>query len=209
MIRAALLVLLMAGAAMAAPDHGLMWNRSGLPATLPLQIRTDPGRDHYITLRDAATGDPALAAYIEGGRFFRVLVPPGTFVLDVASGTDWLDEDRLFGPRTETMTFDEALTFGVTGIGTKRGHLIDLRGVSVMAEAEMRDIGLCQWIARDIAPRPQLADRTPDKETLEERLEDRTAREQLVPDPDADTRIWKRGGIPATRAMRLEERFCG
>ena len=63
----------------ATPPAGLMWNRTGLPAVFPLQVKTPPGQDHVLTLIDADTGTDALAAYIKGGAFFKVLVPPGTY----------------------------------------------------------------------------------------------------------------------------------
>src|SRR6056297_186762 len=68
---------------------GLMWNRTGLPAVFPLQVKTPPGQDYVLTLIDADTGADALAAYIEGGAFFKVLVPPGTFRLKFAAGDVW------------------------------------------------------------------------------------------------------------------------
>ena len=58
------------------PRAGLMWNRSGLPATLPLVVKTTPGRDHVVFLGDDDNGD-IMAGYIRGGDFFRLLVPPG------------------------------------------------------------------------------------------------------------------------------------
>ncbi len=125
---ALLLTLPGAIAAADAPRHGLMWNRSGLPATFPLQVRTRPGPDWVVELRDADDGTPVLAAYIEGGRFFRVLVPPGSFTLHFAAGTEWQDEGALFGPDTVTLDIAGIYRFGVRGLGTKSGHLVDLRG---------------------------------------------------------------------------------
>ena len=60
---------------------GLIWNRSGLPAVFPLQVKTLSGRDFVLTLVDEDTRLEALAAYIVGGAFFKVLVPPGTYTL--------------------------------------------------------------------------------------------------------------------------------
>ncbi len=71
---------------------GLMWNRSGLPAIFPLQVKTSAGNNYFLTLIDAETGKKTLAAFIIGGEFFKVLVPPGTFVVRFSSS----DQNRFF-----------------------------------------------------------------------------------------------------------------
>ena len=152
---AVLVWLALAGAVAAAPEHGLMFNRTGLPLVFPLQVRTDPGRDVALVLRDAETGEAAVGGYIEGGRFFRILVPPGTFTLDFASGTGWEGMETLFGPETERFTYPEPLTFAVTGVARKSGHLIDLRGDARMAD---RAIALCQYLAFDADDIAELRD---------------------------------------------------
>lgn len=50
-----------------------------------------------MTLLDAETGEAALAAYIRGGAFFRVLVPPGACRLLFATGKVWQRKASLFG----------------------------------------------------------------------------------------------------------------
>lgn len=60
-------------------SEGLMWNRTGLPAVFPLQVDTVPGNNYVMRLSDPATGVDLLAAYVIGGKFFRVLVPPRYF----------------------------------------------------------------------------------------------------------------------------------
>lgn len=105
---------------------GLMWNKTGLPAVFPLQVKTAPGRDYYLTLTDTTTGAPSLAAYIEGGKFFKVLVPPGTFAVRFAAGNDWQGEEALFGAETERFEVSQPLSFTVTGFNTKSGHILDL-----------------------------------------------------------------------------------
>ena len=52
---------------------GLMWNRTGLPAVFPLQIKTTPGADYLVILSDAETDFDALAAYARGGDFSAFL----------------------------------------------------------------------------------------------------------------------------------------
>jgi hypothetical protein len=133
-----------AGEAVDRPQ-GLLWNRSGLPATLPLQVRTDPGADYLLRLRDLGTGRAVLAAYIRGGQFFRVLVPPGRYQLLFASGTDWQGEAALFGPDTKTFVLDPPLSFGAT-LSRKEGHVVDLRAGS---GAAVRDLAICQWLMLD------------------------------------------------------------
>lgn len=112
--------------------QGLLWNRTGLPAVFPLQIRTDPGSDWTVTLHDAVTGAPALSAAFTGGEFFRVLVPPGTFRVVMNAGG-------------EVFTLERTLTFEVQGIGRKVGHLVDLRGRS-LHEPEYAGLSICQHL---------------------------------------------------------------
>ncbi|NSY38513.1 hypothetical protein [Leisingera sp. ANG59] len=106
------------------PRAGLMWNRTGLPAVFPLQVKTPEGADYYLVL--SGRGGDALAAYIQGGAFFKVLVPPGRYQLRFASGSDWQGEDKLFGPDTVVFELPEALDFAVRGAGIKAGHLVSL-----------------------------------------------------------------------------------
>ena len=112
-----------------APQTGLMWHRSGLPATLPLLVMTSPGQDYYLTLRNTETDTDILGAYIVGGEFFQVLVPPGTFTLHFEQGTTWMGEDALFGdgPETRAFALDAPLTFETRGVSNKAGHKVDLR----------------------------------------------------------------------------------
>lgn len=140
------------------PDRpaGLMWNRTGLPAVFPLVIKTVPGRDYFMVLTDDATGSPALAAYVKGGEFFRVLVPPGTFRVRFFHGTGWQGQEGLFGPGSQTRVFDlpEALTFRTRGISRKSGHIVDLRGV-IGGEgtiAAVEGISICQAILTEPKP---------------------------------------------------------
>ncbi len=124
-----------------------MWNRSGLPLTFPLVLKTDPGEDYYVVLKDAGTGKAAMAAYARGGDFFRVLVPPGTFRIAIAAGTGWEGEERLFGPGDATRRFElpDTLTFRVRGLATKAGHVVDLREApaGVLASSRVRAAEIC------------------------------------------------------------------
>ena len=170
MIRAWVIALALALSAQpvaAQPEHGMIRNHTGLPLTFPLQVRTDPGRDYALVLLEDATGDRALTAYIEGGRFFRVLTPPGRYRLHLASGTRWVGEGALFGPETVTIEFDEILDFHTEGLSRKTGHLVDLRG-SFGEDVRLDDIALCgglsltpeylDWLReddRDLPPPPR------------------------------------------------------
>lgn len=130
--------------------HGLMWHRSGLPAVFPLQVKTLGPQNYFVTLMDVKAREVVLAAYIEGGRFFRVLVPPGTFEVRFAYGNVWQGEEDLFGPGTKTTVYDvpRALIFGVRNFNTKAGHLLDLRDLSPGQEAWLAPRGLevCQGL---------------------------------------------------------------
>ena len=142
---ALILVLLVAPGAADERPEGLMWNRSGLPARLPLQVKTVAGADYLLHLRDTGTGRDVLAAYIRGGAFFRVLVPPGRFELHFASGTDWQGEAALFGPKTQRFVLVPALSF--EAFATRReGHLVDLRD---LADITTRDFAICQRFVLD------------------------------------------------------------
>lgn len=133
----------------ATPPAGLLWNKTGLPAVFPLQVKTLPGRDHVVILLDAETGEEALAAYIRGGAFFRVLVPPGDYRLRFMSGKVWQGEVALFGngPETEVFELRRALRFQTQGLGTKAGHIVDLRGRGT--QVQIKDQRICQSFRPD------------------------------------------------------------
>ncbi|MCV3272074.1 hypothetical protein [Roseobacter sinensis] len=133
-----------------AQPAGLMWNRTGLPAVFPLQVKSRAGRDYVLTLIDNETGAEALAAYIEGGAFFNVLVPPGVYRVRFAAGRVWQDERELFGPGalTEHFELEAPLTFEIRNPGIKAGHIIDLSTAAPgqMAQAQTSERLLCQTV---------------------------------------------------------------
>ena len=164
MIRLICLCLLLAGPAVAqasaqglARPQGLLWSDTALPRTLPLQIKTAEGRDYYFVLRDVASGRDVIGAYAQGGAFFRLLVPPGQFELQIASGhgKDWQGRAGLFGAQTQRFALDPPLEFGVTGYARKNGHLVDLRDLGAIAQTSL---GICQRLALD----PESVSVTPD-----------------------------------------------
>ena len=110
-------------------EPGLVWNRTGLPAVFPLQVKTDAGQDYFLILRDAATGEDRLAAYVRGGEFFRVLVPPGSFTLHFDYGQNWQGEGARFGAGADAGRIDlpTPQVFETLGAGVKAGHVVDLR----------------------------------------------------------------------------------
>ncbi|WP_222869568.1 hypothetical protein ROLI_000840 [Roseobacter fucihabitans] len=112
----------------AEPRAGLMWHHSGLPAVFPLQLRTPPGSDYYVRLFEPETDRAVLAAFMKGGSFFRVLVPPGRYDLRFAWGETWIDERELFGAgnRTRLFALDQPLRFAIRDFATKAGHLVDI-----------------------------------------------------------------------------------
>ena len=138
-----LAVLLSAPPAAAGSEHGLLWNRTGLPAVFPLQVQTLPGEDRSLLLTDAASGEAALAAFIEGGRFFRVLVPPGSYRVRLAAGDLWEENAE---PEARGFELPEPLTFEITGAGRKAGYRIDLRKAG---EAQVTSQGICQSLRLD------------------------------------------------------------
>ncbi|MEP3442888.1 MAG: hypothetical protein ABJN72_15520 [Sulfitobacter sp.] len=132
------------------PRPGLMWNRTGLPAVFPLQVKTRSGQNYVLLLSDEQTDADVLAAYITGGAFFRVLVPPGTFRVRFASGITWQGEEAMFGRHGQTKVIEmpEALTFEVIGLRRKAGHLIDLTKVDLgdQVQAEARSLQICHYL---------------------------------------------------------------
>lgn len=131
------------------PRAGILWNRSGLPATFPLQVKTLPGKDYVVFLVDPDTDDPAMAGYIRGGTFFRLLVPPGNYLLRFAYGTDWRGQDDLFGADTGWTQIDKPLDFRVIGTSRRSGYLVTLieeNGRMKIVETAPQD--WCQSIRR-------------------------------------------------------------
>lgn len=156
-----LLATLVCGAAAEAgerPRAGLLWNRTGLPAVFPLQVKSPEGADYYLVLTSSGSGQEALAAYIRGGAFFKVLVPPGRYALRFASGTDWRGEEQLFGPDTVVFALPEDLEFAIRGAGIKAGHLVvltrDAPGAGLRAEVTGQFV--CQIASLDGPDRAQL-----------------------------------------------------
>lgn len=155
-IGAALLALAVSAAALPAeerPETGLLWRQGDLPAIFPLQVKTLPGKDYFLLLVEVETGTNRLAAYLRGGEFFRVLVPPGRYALHIAYGSDWLGEAQLFGdgPAAGSMILRDPLSFEVKGLGRKSGHIVDLRGGTHAspALAGREDWALCQSLRLD------------------------------------------------------------
>lgn len=137
--------------------HGLLWRDSPRAAVFPLVVRTPPGRNFYLRVEEAGTGHVALAAGIEGGRFFRVLVPNGRYRLDFAYGTGWLGEEALFAPgrKAGRLRIETPLRFGVTGLGRKAGHVVTLSEGADGLDVAIKGQGVCQRVTtRLIRPAP-------------------------------------------------------
>ena len=158
----AVIALLLAGLSQARSDEppriGLLWNKTGLPLVFPLQVKTSPGLDYLIMLTNAETGEDALAAYAEGGAFFRVLAPPGEFLIRIEAGTDWRADPIGFhdADTQQSIELTEPLLFHIRGVGTKVGHLIDLTDSTDITISEEAD---CQTSRRTAAPPARLLDR--------------------------------------------------
>ncbi|WP_299360495.1 hypothetical protein [uncultured Paracoccus sp.] len=108
------------------PRSGLMWNRSRLPATFPVVVKTPPGEDYVMFVTRPADGAAVMAGYIRGGDFFRLLVPPGEWRLRFAFGTAWQGETNLFGAATDWIDVQHALDFRVLGLNRRRAYVITL-----------------------------------------------------------------------------------
>jgi len=192
----------------AQPTAGLMWNRTGLPAVFPLQVKTSAGQDYMLTLIDVDSGDEALAAYIVGGAFFKVLVPPGTFRLRFATGHIWQGEDELFGPGEKTQVFElrAKLTFETRGVGVKAGHVVDLTAPPSgrLAGASVSDQLICQSFAVRFPSSDTTFPRPPARNYAErsERL-----RDAAIPEHDRWFGYIPRYDTPARGDVR--SRYCG
>jgi len=125
--------------------HGLLWNRTGLPLVFPLQVATADGVDLRLTLIDAETGAPALAAAIEGGRFFRVLTPPGAYLVHLGRPQGDAEGLALFGP----------LRFAVRDHDRKGGYRVDLTRLMIDGAITIAPFDLCQGVGIERLPRPQ------------------------------------------------------
>lgn len=97
-------ILLMLGATVAqaggdVPRQGLMWNRTGLPAVFPLQVKTRPGQNYVLLLSDAQTNEDVLAAYISGVPFFAYWSHRGHFACAWPLGSHGAGRKRCLGAR--------------------------------------------------------------------------------------------------------------
>lgn len=129
------------------PQTGLLWNRTGLPAVFPLQVRTAADLDYLVTLSEIGDERTVLAAFVRGGANFRVLVPPGVFDVSVAAGRRWQDAEQLFGPQTQFFNLPEPLPFRIKGLSVRQGHMIDLRqAFGGRASFETAPRRLCQTL---------------------------------------------------------------
>ena len=129
---------------------GILWNRTGLPAVFPLQVKTLIGQDYLMTLLQQDTKKEVFAAYIAGGKFFRVLVPPGTFVLRFTEVKYGLKDGESVAPDARNASFElpKPLTFAIRGTNTKAGHIVDLRDVQggSFADATIKQQAICQGV---------------------------------------------------------------
>ncbi|MFC3169764.1 hypothetical protein [Paracoccus fontiphilus] len=157
-----MIALALPAAAEERPGAGLLWNRSGLPATLPLVVTTMPGQDYAIFLRKPDTDSRVVAGYIHGGEPFRLLVPPGSWDISFAHGRDWQGEDELFGPETGWISLDRPLGFEA-GIARRRGHIIRLiEGDGGIKVASRDPLDICQ----DLTVTTEIVKRDEDREGL-------------------------------------------
>lgn len=112
--------------------RGLLYNRTGLPLTLPLHVRTGPGQAYFLGLTNPETGETGMAAFFEGGPLFRVLAPPGIWRLTILSGAldDWQGAETGFGGAGQVV-FDKEVEFRIKGLRTRSGVLVNLLGKSL------------------------------------------------------------------------------
>lgn len=101
-----------------------------------------------MTLVDHGTGDDVLAAYIEGGKFFRVLVPPGNFRLKFAQKSPQRRDPEVIDStvRNDSFELPAPLTFETRGLDVKAGHIVNLldHGPGQSANVTLKDQLICQ-----------------------------------------------------------------
>ncbi|WP_299839194.1 hypothetical protein [uncultured Paracoccus sp.] len=216
----ALLTALAASPAMTAerPVAGLMWNRSGLPATLPLQLHSEAGLDHVVMLTPPGGDAPVLAAYIRGGDFFRVLVPPGDWQIGIASGADWQGGEALFGAATQWTSLPEPLHFGVSDGSRREGHVLWLgQEGDQVAITETAPQTICELAGLSSQTRDLRDDSAPD--WSRDVTEGRPAVRKLPSEPRVSTQALSFDRLPApqvqrppltyqSRELRLRRVFC-
>jgi len=134
--------------------HGLLWRDSPLPAVFPLVVKTPEGRDFYLRVIDAENGAAVLAAGITGGRFFKVLVPPGDYRLDFSYGKAWRGEAAGFapGPETGQLVLKSPLRFEVQGVGRKAGHVVTLIELDGGFNFARKDHAICRHVTLSYQP---------------------------------------------------------
>lgn len=175
MLRALILMLLLPTVACAAPRPvtGLLRNESGLPATIPLQVRAPDGQDYAVILADD-DGAPVISGYLRGGEVLRLLVPPGQHRLMIAAGPPegWQGPQDLFGGQTQVL--DLPLTFRIDG-NRREGHSIALerhgRGVRL---SDRRNRTICQIPEWEVERRTEIAPGGTVLRWLDPRLETRS-----------------------------------
>lgn len=146
------------------PRAGLMWNRSGLPATFPLVVKTPAGDDYVLFVADAQDGRAVMAGYIRGGEFFRLLLPPGEWRLRFAHGRDWQGEDDLFGAGTAWIEPPQPLDFRLLGLDRRRAYVVTLgEGDDGTTLADARADAECQLVLWDSRNRDWPEDGPEDK----------------------------------------------
>ena len=91
----------------------------------PLQIKTRAGKNYYIKVVDTSNNQPALTAYVVGGRHFEVDMPLGTYELRYAAGDSWFGLTHYFGPQTTFSKTNELFHFTSNGYQYS-GYTIEL-----------------------------------------------------------------------------------
>jgi hypothetical protein len=104
-----------------------MWFVGRERRVAPFEVRTSPGQNYYVKLKDNRTGSDVLGLFIRGGESYKTKVPLGSYKLVYASGKDWYGEpDELyFGPNTGFSKADTVLEFATIGRRIN-GHTISL-----------------------------------------------------------------------------------
>ena len=99
------------------------YSRDSFPT---LKVNNSPEVNTLLKLYRQSSKTELMSIFIRAGDSVEVAVPPGTYVVKVASGNTWYGEPIWFGRDTSYGKLDSIFTFSIEG-GNLRGHELTLK----------------------------------------------------------------------------------
>lgn len=93
------------------PDAGHIFYENGEDRYAPLELDLSGDEHCFFLLREWETGEVVMTFFLPAWDWTEIQVPLGDFQLSYAYGTDWVDEEQLFGPDTRYARMDERFDF--------------------------------------------------------------------------------------------------